>query len=478
MQAMQHVSNRSGRSALLHHLSRRGFIGASFPFLASRCFGISASGCAVPRRPPPSERVNLAIIGCGTQAYDNVGQFLQDPRVRIVATCDPVLEAPSYSYKAHRMGGRLVFKRKVDEKYGDRSCRMESDWRKVIDDPSVDAVAIITPDHWHAIMAIEAMKRGKHVYCQKPMTLGIAEGKAVVRVAKQSGVTFQVGNQGRSSSISRVTAELAINGYLGKIKSVKVALFGGSGGMWGHGIDATRGKLPPHFTKEMWDLWQGPAEHWEDDAYIPGIHEPMCWRWNRRYGGGMIPDFGAHQFDLMQQGLGMDRSGPVAVENFRCSSWQADRNVFSWAGEFDFDLIYPNGVRVQVTTVKDGEPYGVTFVGEKGTVTTAGGFKRPDYLSKWNEKRDLKDSEIHLYRPKAGHSHEMDFIDGIYENRPICTDAEIGHRTITTAHIANICERLGVSSLKWDPVAERFPDNEDANRLMQVPYSNGYSLDA
>ena len=460
-------------------LSRRAFLGSAAPFLAGGCRNLFTIGYAAPHRPPASERINLAIIGCGTQAYDNVNQFLQDPRVQIVTTCDPVLEAPGYSYKAHMPGGRLVFKRKVDEKYGNTSCRMDEDWRRVIDDPSVDAVAIITPDHWHALIAIEAMKRGKHVYCQKPLTVGIAEGQAMVRAAKKSGVTFQVGNQGRSMSQHRVAAELTINGYIGELKSIHVAIPGGSGGKFGHGLDTTRRKIPPYFTKETWALWQGPAAHWDDEAFIPAIHEPMCWRWNKRYGGGIITDFGAHEFDLMQQGIGMDRSGPVAIENFSASGWQEDRNVFSWAGEFDFDFVYANGVRAHVTNVKPNVPRGVTFIGEKGTISTiGGGLQRPDFLRKWNEKRDLKDSEIHLYRPKDGHSHEMDFIDGIYENRPICTDCEIGHRTITAAHIANICERLGAKSLKWDPVAERFVGNDAANALIDVPYFNGYSLDA
>ncbi|MBR4654659.1 MAG: Gfo/Idh/MocA family oxidoreductase [Kiritimatiellae bacterium] len=464
-------------------ITRKAFLGATAPFLAGGCRSLFNIGYAAPHRPPASERINLAILGCGTQAYDNVTQFLQDPRVQITVTCDPVLEAPGYSYRAHMPGGRQVFKRKVDEKYGNTSCRMTADWREVIDDPTIDAVAVITPDHWHAILSIEAMKRGKHVYCQKPMSLGIAEGQAMVRAAKRSGVTFQVGNQGRSYSSQRVAAELALNGYLGKVKRVEVELPNGSGGKWGHGVDTTRRSIPSYFTPETWSIWQGPAQHWENDVFIPGIHEPMCWRWNSRYGGGMITDFGAHMFDLVHRGLGMDRSGPLAIENFTAGRWQQDRGIFTWAGEFSFDLIYPGDVCVHVfnhddkSSNKSGK--GTSFIGEKGTVTVLGNtLVRPDYLKKWNEKRDLKDSEIHLYKPKDGHSHEMDFIDGIYENRETCSPCEVGHRTISAAHIANICERLGAKSLKWDPKAERFIDNDAANALVDVPYFNGFSLDA
>ena len=108
-------------------ISRRAFLGTTVPFALGGCRSLFTVGYAAPHRPPASERINLGIIGCGTQAYGNVAQFLQDPRVQIVVTCDPVLEAPGYSYKAQMPGGRLVFKRKVDERYGNASCRMEED---------------------------------------------------------------------------------------------------------------------------------------------------------------------------------------------------------------------------------------------------------------------------------------------------------------------------------------------------------------
>ena len=459
-------------------VSRRAFLGTATlaaPFFISG----RASAKTAPRRPAPSDRVSLGVIGCGTQAHANVPTFLQDKRVRISTVCDPVLSAGGYSYNSKAQGGREPFKGIVDRFYGDTSCRMAADWREVVYDPSIDAVLITAPDHWHATIAIAAMRAGKHVYCQKPMTLGVSEGREMVRVAKETGVTFQVGSQHRGNSAFRVAAEFVRNGMLGECRTCTVGLPGANGGMWGHGRDTARRRAPEYFSPaSSWDMWLGPSKHWEDDAFIPGIHEPMCWRWNRRYGGGMITDFGAHEFDLLQQGLGMDRSGPVAIENFTAAEWQDDRAVFSWAGAFDFDFVYANGVRAHVTNMKPGVGRGVTFVGEKGTVSTVGGLQRPDHLRKWNEKRDLKDSEIHLYKPKDGHSHEMDFIDGIYENRPICTDCEIGHRTISAAHIANICERVGAKTLKWDPVAERFVGNEAANALLEVPYFNGYSLDA
>ena len=291
--------------------SRKEFIG-----------GIAASffigGCATrvaPRKVVANEKVNVAIIGCGLIAKTtNLPGFLQDPRCRVTTVCDVVELAPDYFYGARGSGfgsegfatsdgsyrkdicGWRVLRDMVNKKYGDTYCRVVTDWREVIDDPTIDAVAICTPDHWHAIMAIAAMKAVKHVFCQKPMSLSIEEGRAMVRVAKETGVTFQVGNQGSTNPKFRLSEEIVLNGYAGAIKGATICI--PAEDHWkGHGRSAARAPLPRYFTKEMWDMWQGPARHWEDDAYIPSIHDPTCWRFNNRYGGGMITDFGAHEFD-------------------------------------------------------------------------------------------------------------------------------------------------------------------------------------
>ena len=224
----------------------------------------------------------------------------------------------------------------------------------------------------------------------------------------------------------------------------------------------------------MWDLWQGPAAHWPDNAFIPGIHSPLAWRWNSRTGGGIITDWGAHWIDLLQWTLGTDRTGPVAIENMTTDL--DDDEVFDWAQNFDYDMVYADGF---VAHVSSKARNGLTFHGEKGDIYFfPGKLERPEFLAKWSEKKDLKDTDRRLYRAKDGHGHEMDFVDGIYENRPVCTDCEIGHRSIAACHIANICERLRLRKLTWDPAAERFTGaNADAaNRLLEVPHNNGWKF--
>ena len=458
-------------------ISRRFFIGVGAGTFLGGCRGLFG-GYTAARRPKPSERINLAVVGCGTMGRGNMEMFFRDPRVQVVAACDPVTELKEYGYSANGRGwgGRIAFKRMADEHYKGNVCRAVVDFREIADDPGIDAVCVTTPDHWHAIVALACMKKGKHVYCQKPMSLGVSEGIEMARVAKETGVTFQVGSQQRSASEFRVAAEWIRNGYLGECMECEVGLPGGRGPYWGYPADKTPRKAPEYFSPGgMWDLWQGPAAHHPGNAFIPAIHAPMCWRSNSRTGGGMITDWGAHHIDILHWALGVERSGPVAVENFRSDGFGADP-ILDWAGEYSFDLVYANGFRAHVSNKFHN---GLKFIGSKGNVYVARGkLERPEHLKKWSEKRDLGPNEIRLYKPADGHGHESDFIDGIYENRPIATDCEIGHRSISACHIANICERLGLSTLKWDLAAERFAGaNADAaNALLEVKHHNGWSI--
>ena len=234
-------------------------------------------------------------------------------------------------------------------------------------------------------------------------------------------------------------------------------------------------------------MWQGPALHWENDAYIPSIHDPTCWRFNNRYGGGMIPDFGAHEFDQLQRGLGTQFTGPVAIENMESDyATGSDRDVFSWPSEFKFDIVYGNGVRCHVRKIdeKAGWPRQTIFHCEKGDVGSyAYKGKVPDCLKNFKES-DLTAKDVKLYRPNEGHDgskfHESDFLDGIYESRQVASTCEMGHRTIAIAHLANICARMQLKSLKWDPQAEKFVGAyaDEANRFLAVEYHNGWELGA
>ena len=478
--------------------SRRDFIGgAAASFFIGGCCSSKFGG----RRIGPNEKVNVAIIGCGCIAKGtNVPGFLKDPRCRIVVACDMVKIAPNYYYGAKGSGfgtagfakpdgsfrsdvcGSTVIKSIVDGKYGTKDCREVVDWREVIADPTIDAVAVCTPDHWHAIISIAAMKAGKHVFCQKPMSLSIREGQAMARVARETGVVFQVGNQCRNDVNYRLPEELIFNGYLGKIKSATVAIPGGN--HWtGHGYSADRAPLPDYFTKETWDLWQGPAAHFENDAYIPSIHEPTCWRFNSRYGNGMVTDFGAHEFDYLSRALGTDYSGPIGVENVTSDIRETQHpEIFSWANRYAFDFVYPNGLRVNVVNIDKDHPRQMVCHCEKGDVGIVNDkIFVPEAFKNFKES-DFKPSDKLFYRNPNGYDgeywHEADFVDGIIRGVQCCSPCEVGHRTISMAHLANAAIWLGVSKLGWDPAKEVFtgPYAAAAETLQVVKYNNGWSL--
>ena len=481
--------------------SRRRFLGeAAASFFIGGCMTKAAV-----HKVAANSTINVAIIGCGCIARStNVPGFLKDPRCRVTVVCDVVELAPDYfyedresdfgsegfatsdgSYRRDICGWRVV-RDMVNRKYGSRDCRVVTDWREVIDDPTVDAVAICTPDHWHAIMAIAAMKAGKHVFCQKPISLSVEEGRAMVRVAKETGVTFQVGNQGATNPDFRLAEEIVLNGYAGEVKGVTICI--PTCDHWvGHGRSAARAPLPRYFTKEAWDMWQGPALHWENDAYIPSIHRPTCWRFNDRYGGGMITDYGAHEFDELQRGLGTQFAGPVAIENMEsdCATGP-DRDIFSWPSEFKFDIVYANGVRCHVRKIdeKNGWPRQTIFHCEKGDVGSYDYKGKVPVCLRHFREADLTEKDIKLYRPNMGHdgaeNHESDFLDGICESRQVASTCEMGHRTISIAHIANVCARMQLKSLNWDPETERFVGAyaEEANRFLSVEYHNGWNLGA
>ena len=458
--------------------TRRAFL-QSTALAAPALFGDLAA-LPRPQRPKPSNRINIAMVGCGYQAtYGNLNSFLIDPRVQITMACDPILRAPGYGYKAEAKAGRAVLKAKVDAFYGNHDCRMEQDWRKVVDDPTIDAVVVMTPDHWHAAIGIAAMRKGKHVYGQKPLALGISEGQAMVRVARETGVVFQTGSQQRSASEFRVACEIVRNGYLGELKGCEVKVETKRGGCWGHTFNRERRKPPAYFESGMWNLWQGPARLWEDNAFIPGIHEPMVWRFNSRTGNGMLADWGAHHFDILQWALGKDDSGPVAIENMT-TNLPEDDEVFDFADVFDFDFVYENGFRCHVSNGHMDDPVfkfhnGVLFHGTEGDLLVRRGFiKLPPKLKKWREKKDLKDSDIHLHKSRG--PHESDFIDGICLGTPVAAPCAVGHRSATLCHLANICEHLRIKGLKWDPVAERVIGNDAAQKLTVVPHHNGWTF--
>jgi len=310
-------------------------------------------------------------------------------------------------------------------------------------------VLAAVPDHWHAKVYIDAMRAGKDVYGEKPLCLFLNQGRNLVRVARETGRVFQTGSQQRSDDKFRTACEYVRSGRLGKIESVDVIV---GGAPQREGVPDE--PVPPGLN---WDKWLGPAPK---VPYNP-LRCHVEFRWFFEYSGGMVTDWGAHHLDIMQWGLGMDGSGPLSVEG----TADVRPGYYNTFTSFDFTFEYPNDIKVYFKSKGEG---GVTFKGPKGEIYVTRGQIRstPEDIL----KEPLKDTDVHLYKSD---DHMQNWVDCMKTRKRPITDVEIGHRSVSVCHLANICGHLK-RKLNWDAVNEMFVDDPEANRLLdreeRAPY--------
>jgi len=393
----------------------------------------------------PNDTIQVGLIGC-RQGVCDAEQISKHEGAKIVAICD-------------------VDSRPLDEalkKFGP-DCKGYKDFREFLERKDIDAVIVAPPDHWHALICAAAMKAGKDVYCEKPLTLTIAEGRKLVNVSKETKRILQVGSQQRSDSKFRLACELVRNGRIGRVKRVEVHLPGGA-----MGGPFEPEPVPPELD---WNMWLGPA------FYVDFIPQRIYggYRCYLEYGGGTLTDWGAHHNDIVQWGLGMDRSGPLQVEASGVGP-DPGRNCYNIFPQYDIHYVYPGGITVLVTTRQDpaqGE-CGIHFIGDEGWIFVSRG------LLKASEQRLLDEplpaSAIKLY------NSDYTWVPGdwIYKQtgnlldcmrtrkQPVC-DVETGHRSATVCHLGNISLRLGGRKLQWDPKKEMFPNDPEANLFVSRP---------
>lgn len=443
------------RPSRRHFLRAAGAAGAALGFPTI----IPASALGKEGRPAPSDRVAMACIGFGTIAHSTAISFLGDPRVQMVAVCDVNKRGKNYGYAGELEGGREYGVERVNQHYGNSDCKGYEDFREVLARADIDALNVSTPDHWHGIMAIEGAKAGKHIYGQKPLSLTIAQGRAMSDAVNKAGITWQTGSQQRSSEHFRRGCDLVSNGYIGMVKTVRIKLPGGHNDWSLLGSQQDPAPVPEGFN---WDFWQGPVQARE---FRPALH-PLNWRHNYDYSGGMVTDFGAHHFDIAQWALGMDGSGPVRYFNAKATLPPATA-LYNTATEFHFEAEYANGTTLVVDSMskEDSGTGGVVFEGEDGKWIQVG----RGVLSASSEelrRTKLGPNDKPLYKSLQ---HERNFIDCVYSGQPTIAPIEASHRAISIAHIANILLRLGRSELKWDPQTERFAGDDEANAMISRP---------
>jgi predicted dehydrogenase len=405
------------------------------------------------KRVPPSDRINIAFIGTGNNGINWMKAFLEEPTVQVVAVCD--VNKMSDGYWNNSVRGRKVAQKIVNEYYSTQThinhyngCTSFEDFRQIFTLPDVDAVYIGTPDHWHAIMVEMAARAGKDIYCQKPLSLTISEGKSMVKAVNKYRVVFQTGSQQRSDYNFRRACELVRNGRIGKLHTVKCGLPGGTPDLNGKGDQTNKFPIPKGFN---YDMWLGPAPF---AAYCPARCH-VNFRWNLDYSGGQITDWGGHHPDIAQWGMDTEYTGPVKIQNPQ-AEW-SKHPIWNTATDYYYECIYKNGVKLIISNrVRSG----VTFEGSEGIVWANRG--QHDAWPKSLLREKIDSSENHLYKSD---NHVKNFLDCVYSRKKTIAPVEVGHRSISLAHLGNIAIQLK-RDLDWDPDNQVFINDADANRKL------------
>lgn len=383
----------------------------------------------------PSERIVLGAIGIGARGEFDLGWMLPEKDVQFVAICDV------------RKVRREHVKKLVDKKYGNSDCKMYADMREFLATRSdIDALLIATGDRWHALATIMAMRAGKDVYSEKPSSMTIAEGRAVVQTARRYGRIYQTGTQ-RLSEVNFVAAiELARTGRLGKVHTARAHI-----APW-DAADMNHSWLPgePQPPKEEvdWDTWLGPCP-WRpyNSAYIHG-----SWRGHYDFHTSCIGEWGAHTFAQSQAGI--DVLNTSAIEYRYVKNDTGDGMVTKFA----------NGV--QMILQRDGwhGSCGMKFEGTDGWVTIADNYEKPEVSSPSLLADADKLVAEYMERTKRPMNHVRNFFDCVKSRQHTVANPEVMHRTMSTVHAANICMWLK-RDMHYDPVKEEFLNDAEANRL-------------
>ncbi len=435
----------------------------------------------------PSDKVNVAIIGVGGQGRTNARALFQEDDCQVIAIADPCEEWDLSPYYYRGKAGRGPVKAEIEEHYRAKTpnskCAVYEDFRVMLEkDKSIDAVLIATPDHLHAYTSILAMRAGKHVFCEKPLTRTVSEGRAVARVAKETGVATQMGNFGRSNEGHRQTAEWIWDGAIGAVREVHAW---GAGGGFAHGSGRPAGS--PEVPKGLnWDLWLGPAE-WR--PYHPA-YAPFNWRGWWAFGSGALPDLGPHHLDPAFNALKLD--SPLTVEATApgvdkevCSTGVLATYRFGPRGDLGPVTVYwyDGGLRPPTPLIIDADDpvqrlgengHGIAFIGEKGIITCAGWSGMPRLLPT-TLHREYKRPAKTLARVKG---HHADWIQACKGGTPASSNFEYGARLCEFIMLGSVALRTR-KLLKWDGPSMKAINAPEADQYLKgEPYRAGWELPA
>ncbi|MFT5471304.1 MAG: putative dehydrogenase [Verrucomicrobiales bacterium] len=414
-------------------------------------------------KPAPSERVNMGFVGIGNRGFGVMQAFLNHSDVQGVAVAD--------CHKKHfgrnefdkgRTYGAEGGKMEIDKKYGNSDCKAYTDFKELIARDDIDAVQVATPDHWHGLITLAALRAGKDVYCEKPVTHFFAEGQAVYKTVAEQKAIFTVGSQQRSDGKFRHAVNVVRNGLLGKITKVEVGLPAGK--------TAPDGSAELKEAPENYDTWCGPSPVL---PYMQARHH-WAWRWHTAYGRGQLMDWIGHHNDIAHWGLGQEATGgnggPISVQS-RNWDYSKTPDIYDSAWQYDVVSKYAGGAEVVMSSRNQ---MGCKWIGENGWIwVTRGKFdaSNKEWIADGFDPGDVK-----VYHSPG---HQRNFVDSVKSRKESVAPAENAHRSITPGHLAYVSRELGDVELKWDPAKETVVGNDKAQKaIMALPYRDGYSIEA
>jgi predicted dehydrogenase len=461
-------------------ISRRAFLGKAAAATAFTIVPRHALGG--PGQVAPSQKTTLACIGVGGQGTINLMNFLDFNEVQVVAVCDVDRESAGFlswnwgQGKEGKTGGREPARRVVDEFYGKqrpsgqyRGCKAYADYRELLAKEDVDAVMVATPDHTHAVITMAALKKKKHVYCEKPLTWSVAEARAVAEEARRAGVATQLGNQGQATEQDRVTREMILDGAIGPVREVQV---GWGPRFWSYPALQDRPTDTPPVPEGLdWNLWLGPAPV---RPYHP-LYHPWVWRNWWEFGTGLLGDMGCHLLSTVFKAL--DLRHPISVE---ASSTKMFPEVYplgviarfefpargdrppvklSW---YDGGLLPPSPEEMK----SERRGYGVMYVGEKGKIFGHRIFPESKQKAYGKPPKTLPRSP----------GHYKEFVDAC-RGGPAPGSNFVDHAGVLTETplLGNVALRAG-KKLLWDGPAMKVTNDKEANKLLHREYRKGWTL--
>jgi len=434
------------------NLSRRQFLASSAIAIATPGL-LTSCATAATKRPNPSGRITVGVLGWGMQGPGNTRALLNEKDCQVVAACD--LDQNHLQAAVDT----------VNQHYGNQDCRAYHDYRELMARDDIDAVMLALPDHWHALTAVEAAKQKKDIFGEKPLARTIAEQQAIVRAVQKNKCIWQTGSWQRSERHFHYACEIVRNGLIGKIRRVEVGLPSGHSD-----FKKTREKTavtapPAHLD---YDFWLGPARY---EPYIEArVH--MNWRWNYNTGGGQLLDWIGHHCDIAHWGLGFDNSGPMEVSGV--GEFPPADAIWNTCTKYRVNAKYPNDVEMVIAGGHSDIRGGTKWIGTDGWVWVNRGNAFESSNPDWMEQRRLPE-ELRKVKLPVSPGHFRDFLDCIKSRQPTITPVETAHHSAIPGHLGLIAMLTG-RTIKWDAEKEVIVGEPEASKWLTRDYRKPWKL--